>query len=189
MTQKGYDVYTIPEAPTIFALSGGKYPGTSPEKHAELVEYENILFRFQTQLEDAITQLTSLQHQKTAIVLYDRALFDIKAYVSSDIWEELLRLNNLNDATIRERYDMVAHLVTAADGAESFYTLANNAARIEDASLARHLDSLTRSAWQDHPEQKIITNEYGSFQGKLDVLLKEVEKFVQKKTSIFRNFL
>ena len=39
------------------------------------------------------------------------------------------------------RYDLVLHLVTAASGAEAFYTNANNTARRETADEARGLDS------------------------------------------------
>ena len=34
------------------------------------------------------------------------------------------------------RYDLVLHLVTAANGAEKYYTLENNAARSESVELA-----------------------------------------------------
>lgn len=37
-----------------------------------------------------------------------------------------------DDASVLARYDMIIHLVTAADGAQEYYTLANNAARTED---------------------------------------------------------
>jgi len=40
-----------------------------------------------------------------------------------------------------KRYDLVLHLVTAANGAEAFYTNANNTARRETAEEARDLDS------------------------------------------------
>lgn len=35
-----------------------------------------------------------------------------------------------------QRYDAVVHLVTAADGAENFYTLANNEVRTESIEQA-----------------------------------------------------
>ncbi len=38
------------------------------------------------------------------------------------------------------RYDVVVHMVTAADGAEKFYTLENNAARYEDVPTAKIVD-------------------------------------------------
>ena len=38
------------------------------------------------------------------------------------------------------RYDQVIHLVTAAEGAEAFYSLDNNAARSETVDMARTRD-------------------------------------------------
>jgi Tfp pilus assembly protein PilE len=52
-----------------------------------------------------------------------------------------LDLNNYNIVYLRDkRYDVVLHLVTAADGAEKFYTLENNAARYEDVPTAIKVD-------------------------------------------------
>jgi hypothetical protein len=47
--------------------------------------------------------------------------------------------------------DMVIHLVTAADGAEEFYTLENNAARTETPQVAKMLDKMTQGVWNGHP--------------------------------------
>ena len=44
-------------------------------------------------------------------------------------------------------YDMVLHLVSAADGAEKFYTTENNAARIETPEEARALDKKMLGCW------------------------------------------
>ena len=39
---------------------------------------------------------------------------------------------NMNEVYLRDRrYDLVLHMVTAADGAEKFYNLSNNIARYE----------------------------------------------------------
>ena len=45
------------------------------------------------------------------------------------------------------RYDMVLHLVTAADGAEKHYTTANNTARRETAAEAVALDRKIAKNW------------------------------------------
>jgi hypothetical protein len=50
-----------------------------------------------------------------------------------------------------KRYDVVLHLVTAADGAEKFYTLENNAARYEDVPTAKLVDGNLIKAWSGHP--------------------------------------
>ena len=38
------------------------------------------------------------------------------------------------------RYEAVLHLVTAADGAESYYTLENNVTRTETVDGAKHVN-------------------------------------------------
>lgn len=47
----------------------------------------------------------------------------------------------------KRRYDEVIFMVTAANGAEQFYTLANNIARHETAEQARELDKRTLAGW------------------------------------------
>ena len=42
-----------------------------------------------------------------------------------------------------DNYDMVVHMVTAADGKEEFYTLENNEARSETVEQAKELDKKT----------------------------------------------
>jgi CYTH domain-containing protein len=49
-------------------------------------------------------------------------------------------------------------LVTAADGAEAFYTTENNAVRTETLPEARVLDERVREAWVGHPHLRVIVN-------------------------------
>jgi len=56
------------------------------------------------------------------------------------------------------RYDAIIHLVTAAIGAEKFYTTENNAARTETAEEARKLDLKILNAWIGQPTLRIIDN-------------------------------
>jgi CYTH domain-containing protein len=56
------------------------------------------------------------------------------------------------------RYEAVLHLVTAADGAEAFYTTENNAVRTETPAQARALDQRVRDAWVGHPHLRVIDN-------------------------------
>lgn len=46
----------------------------------------------------------------------------------------------------------------AADGAESYYSISNNATRSEDVREAIEMDKSTRSAWVGHPYVDIIDN-------------------------------
>ena len=66
------------------------------------------------------------------------------------------------------RYDLVCHLITAANGAESYYTLNNNSTRTETPEVAKILDKKTLQCWQEHRHLRVFPNRTGeSFQDKL----------------------
>lgn len=91
-------------------------------------------------LEDYFYDLAVL-NGKPSVILMDRGVMDPKAYMDEPTWQAVLDLNDYNIVYLRDkRYDVVIHLVTAADGAEQFYTLENNAARYEDIPTAITVD-------------------------------------------------
>lgn len=79
-----------------------------------------------------------------------------------------------------ERYDAVFHLVTAAAGAERFYSLENNAARSEPVEGAREADIKTQRAWAPHPRHIVFDNSAGQlgFEGKLQRVVEATAKLV-----------
>lgn len=65
------------------------------------------------------------------------------------MWVALLQEIGVDEVSVRDqRYDAVYHLVTAADGAEPFYSLANNKGRSESLNAAKEVrfDSITFSS-------------------------------------------
>jgi len=99
--------------------------------------------------------------------------------MSPEKWDKLLEKRDVQCVSeLREgRYNAVYHLVTAAEGAEQFYTLENNAVRTETPELARELDNMTRTAWVGHPNLKIFDNST-SFEEKLQRVVEETAKLV-----------
>lgn len=78
-------------------------------------------------LEDLFYEIASEQ-EKPAVIICDRGLLDNRAYCDPKVWNALLEELGMNMVQLRDkRYDAVVHLVTAADGAEKFYNLANEA--------------------------------------------------------------
>lgn len=59
-------------------------------------------------------------------------------------------------------------MVTAADGAEEFYTLENNKARYENAEQARDLDKKLKNSWYGHPNYVIVDNNCDNFEAKIN---------------------
>ena len=107
---------------------------------------------------------------------------DISAYIKPEEWDEITRLAGTSTNELRERYDAVLHLVSAADGAEQYYTTATNATRYEQANeeglrLARELDKKVINAWTGHPHLRVINN-HDDFENKLNRVLNEIAKVV-----------
>lgn len=159
----GFRVFCVPEVPTMLVNGGISFVGLSL---AQIIEIEAVVLKTQQALEDSFYELARLSGQPS-VVFYDRGMMDISAYLPTQAWQGLLDENGLTAIGVRDRrYDAVFHLVTAAIGAEAFYTTANNTARTESPEQARELDHKLRDAWVGHPHLRIISNE-GDFKDKI----------------------
>ncbi len=138
---------------------------------------QHSVMDMQMSLEDSFERVLRARG-RPAVLLCDRGLMDGSAYMSSDDWDKFLNQRNINSADIREgRYNAVFHLVTAAEGAERFYSLDNNAARTETAEEARNLDHLSSAAWLGHPKHFVIDNTT-DFEGKMNKLVSIASRLV-----------
>ena len=90
---------------------------------------------------------------------------------------EVIKFIGTNEVELRDNYDAVFHLVTAAKGAEEFYTTANNSARTETVEEAAVLDDKLISAWTGHPHLRVIDNT-SSFEDKMKKLVAEIASFL-----------
>lgn len=171
----GYKVFTIPEVPTMFTQAGMDY---LTENKAFFYEGEKATLEIQLALEDKFMRMAETCEEPTVIVC-DRGAMDISAYMRPEMWEEITRAVGTSTAELRDtRYDAVLHLVSAADGAEQFYTTSNNASRNEKADekglqIARMLDKRVIEAWTGHSHLRVINN-HEDFDAKINRVLKEI---------------
>ncbi|MBQ6321687.1 MAG: AAA family ATPase, partial [Lachnospiraceae bacterium] len=100
-----------------------------------------------------------------------------RAYMNEEEWQAVLEALGTNEIDLRDTYDAVFHLVTAAKGAEDAYTLSNNAARTESLEQARELDDKLLASWTGHPHLRIIDNS-SDFRQKLERLMAEITSFL-----------
>ena len=170
----GFKVFTVPEVPTMYSQGGWSYLTPNPKLY-----YEGELAILQTQLalEDSFMRLAETCTKPTFVVC-DRGTMDISAYISSDMWIELCQKCGTTPNELKERYDAVLHLVSAADGAEQYYTTANNAQRYEQMNeeglrIARSLDKKVIHAWKGHPHLRVINN-HDDFDTKMRRVIKEI---------------
>ena len=170
-------VYTLPELATLVITAGQSLDHSSKAPATERYLVRKFISHMMA-TEDYFTSV-GIHEQKDVIVLTDRGCNDPKAYSGKENWSQLMKEAGWSeDDLTNNRYDMVIHLVTAADGAVNFYTRLNNTARKESADEAKELDKLTQDAWLNHHNFKIIHNNYGSFQGKLNKIYEVIGDLV-----------
>jgi len=173
-TGLGYKVFTVPEVPTMFTQSGMNY---LTDNAALFYEGEKATLEIQLALEDRFLRMAATCTEPTVVVC-DRGTMDISAYMKPEMWAQITAALGTDTARLRARYDAVLHMVSAADGAEQFYTTGNNAARNEAAdseglAVARQLDKRVIKAWSGHPHLRVINNQV-DFDRKINRVLKEI---------------
>ena len=161
-TEKGYKVFVVSETATELITSGAKPFGDNP---IELMDFQRYVLDMQYYKESLYEKIAANTEQDT-IILCDRGIMDNRAYINNKQFRELLQERGLNEMTLMSSYDMVLHMVTAADGAEKFYTTENNSARTETPEQARALDKKTLNSWIGHEHLVIVDNNV-SFEEKL----------------------
>lgn len=180
-SNQGYKVFTVPEVPTLITQSGWNY---MTDNKAFYYEGELIILQLQLQLEDSIMRMAeTVAKEQPCVIICDRGAMDISAYISKEMWQELLNRVGTTTSEICTRYDAVLHLVSAADGAEKYYTTANNAQRYEQANeeglkLARMLDKKVLDAWKHHSHFRVVDNN-DIFERKIDRVLEEISQVLE----------
>ena len=140
--------------------------------------------------EKALADIALTMKGEKALIVCDRGTMDNRVYMTeADLGWVMKRLGT-NAVALRDRYDAVFHLVTAAKGAEKYYTLSNNQARTETPEEAAALDDGLIAAWTGHPHLRVIDNSTG-FEEKMRRLIREITVFLGEPSpmEIERKFL
>ena len=166
LTEKGYKVIVVSESATEMMQSGFS------SSDLGVKDFENYIIDWQIAKENIAFQ--AADHFQKAIILLDRGIPDCMAYMNKNDYIDALKRHGLSLQETLNRYDAVFHLVTTADGAEKFYTCANNTVRKEkDLESARKSDKATQNAYIGHPHLRVIDNET-DFSGKITKLCSEI---------------
>ena len=169
---RGYTVLFVPETATEL-ISGGVAPWTC----ATNGEYQKCQVRLQMEKERIFTYAAEGMDAEKILLVCDRGALDNKAYMNDEEFVEVLRYVGANEVELRDSYDAVFHLMTAAKGAVKFYTTANNTARRETVEQAVAVDDALITAWTGHPHFRIIDNK-GTFSDKMKRLIAEIASFL-----------
>jgi len=166
LSDHGFMVFVIPETATLITNSG--IDRRKMDKSNQVINYEEAIFDMQLAFEEIYkSTVTKVFPEKKKIILLDRGVMDIRAFIPEKAFRDILKRKNLSEMELMDRYNGVIHLVTAADGAIEFYTGDNNPARIETPEEAVEIDIKIRESWLGHPHLKVIDNTT-DFEGKIN---------------------
>ena len=171
-TKMGYTVLFVPETATEL-ITGGVAPWTCGSN----VDYQKCQTMLQLEKEKIFAQGAATMPAQKVLIVCDRGAMDNKAYMTDLDFACVLEFLGRNEVELRDNYDAVFHLVTAAKGAEKFYTTANNTARTETLEQAAALDDKLIAAWTGHPHLRVIDNAT-DFEDKLKRLVAEIAAFL-----------
>ena len=161
LAEQGWHPIVVPETATELILAG-----ITPADAPELFQATVLNMQFSREHHYALYSTVLHGQGKQVVMLFDRGVLDSNAYALPGFLQEQLSMLGTTYDEVMHNYDAVVHLVTAADGAEEYYTTANNEARCETPKQARELDRKLKDAWLGHPHHFIIANE-GDFAHKL----------------------
>ncbi|MBR3235015.1 MAG: ATP-binding protein [Atopobiaceae bacterium] len=156
LVQRGCRVHVLDECATEVLAQG-----LNPTTCGSVLAFQRHVFDRQLEKEAALADLPD-----NVIVLLDRGLMDNAGYLPDDELDMLLAERNMTRADAYARYDAVIHLVTAAIGAETYFSHATNEHRLEGVEEAVRVDRALLRGWSGHPNLRVIDNE-GSFEDKL----------------------
>ena len=151
---KNVTLITVPETATLL-----KDNGINPETMGSIYDFQNLLFRMQY-MKECEAERVAVQAAKNndVIIVYDRGLFDNKAYLETTAeFESILKENSVFNEEIEllDRYDLIINLKTTA-GTEFGYECDSNKIRDEKEEDAVTLDIRTTEAWLGHKNIKIV---------------------------------
>ena len=168
LSHLGYTVLIVPETATSL-ISGGVAPWTCGTNE----DYQKCQMKLQLQKERIFEQAARTMAQDKILIVCDRGELDNKVYMADDEFCRVLDYLGHSEAELRDGYDAVFHLVTAAKGAEDYYTLENNGARYESVEEAAAMDDKFIAAWTGHPYLRVIDNST-DFEDKMLRLIREI---------------
>lgn len=171
-TQMGYTVLFVSETATEL-ITGGVAPWTCGTNS----EYQQCQMKLQIEKEKIFCEAAATMSTDKVLIVCDRGALDNKAYMDALEFLSVLKAIGINEVELRDNYDAVFHLVTAAKGAVEFYTTANNSARTETVEEAAEMDDKLISAWTGHPHFRVIDNT-SDFEGKMRRLISEISSFL-----------
>merc|ERR1719401_1659839 len=91
LKKDGFKVFFVPEVASMLIKGGARHPGHSRTKEAlaQLYAFQRAILSVQLSVDDAYRRMAELG-DTPAVIIYDRGLLDVKAYLARPMWLQLL---------------------------------------------------------------------------------------------------
>lgn len=192
LRQLGIYTLVVPEAATMLNCAGVSIANANLDT-PRVLRFQINLMKLQIALEDIFTDIGSeLYSDEQVVILCDRGVMDGSAYMTKPMWQALLDETGWSNSQLRDkRYDMVLHLITAADGATEYYSTESNQSRYEGIEAAKTIDKRTQMSWIGHQRFNIIDNSVPGFSNKIRRCLDRIFLYIglPKANTFYKKFL
>ena len=171
-TDRGYQVIFVKETATELITSG-----INGDTLSSIKDFQKCILKLQLEKEKIAFEAASKMKCDKVLIVCDRGALDGKGYIDEFGFNQIMNELNTNEVELRDNYDAIFHLNTAAKGASEFYTLENNEARKESVEEAVLKDDQIIEAYTGHPHLRVIDNST-DFKGKMRKLIAEIAAFL-----------
>ena len=175
-SEDGWKVITVPETATDLISGFGIRPFGNC---VSMEDFQYFVIEDQLHKEKLALKGAQMVPEENVLVIYDRAIFDDRAYINQEQFEKTLAYFGKRPEDILSGYDAVLHLVTCAKGAEFAYNF-ENAARYENVETAREMDDNTLAAWSVHPRLFVIDNSV-DFEEKINRAISKIYEIIGER--------
>lgn len=184
-TGLGFKVITVPEGATALMLQGITYDSCNGAD-----AFETRLLEYQLKKEAEAMSAALRYSGENVIVVCDRGAYDCRSYMSAEGYVSACEKAGVSNVRLRDSYDAVFHMVTAANGAREHYSYGGSSTRMENADEALAADEKLLQSWIGHPHLRVIGCR-DDFRDKLNDLLAEISFFlgVPRPLEIERKYL
>lgn len=170
--RQGYKVITVPEPATELISNG-----ITPWECSSSEEYQRCQMEIQLTREAMYLRAATGMDEEKILIVCDRGMLDNKCYMTAEEFARVIADLGCTEEELLASYDAVFHLVSAAKGAEEFFSTESNSIRYESLEEAAALDDRFIDAWAAHPHFSTVGNET-NFADKLQCLNDLVARFL-----------
>ncbi len=177
----GYQVIILNETATQMIESN-----LIPGKTIDLRSFQKLILDMQLAKEKIFLEAANnpIAKDKVAII-YDRGIFDNRAYIPHEIFKEFIDDIGLTEHDILDRYDLIIHMVSTAYDKPAVYTteINENAERFEkDIPTALKVEKNTLLAWPNTNKKHVVYNE-GTLENKIERVKTIIKDYINSQKS------